>query len=215
MEIYSVFDPQFRPYGCVHSQLDVSALVERLARQDKPDQGTVYVPSCPELESGDIMANMQEHIYGGMPVQIGYCNGTNTRLNCLEYHRDSEINIPQDEIILLLAHRWQVESGVLDTGVVKAFRAPGGTAVELYAPTLHSAPCDSKPSQGFRVAIVLPRGTNLPLPRPAEELYQEDRYLWARNKWLLAHRQSPEAAQGAWVGLTGENIDIYPWLGIV
>ena len=37
---------------------------------------------------------------------------------------------------------------------------------------------------------------------------EEDRRLWARNKWLLAHPESSEAAQGAWVGLTGRNIDL-------
>ena len=30
----------------------------------------------------------------------------------------------------------------------------------------------------------------------------------ARNKWLLAHPDSSEAASGAYIGLTGENIDI-------
>ena len=212
MEIYSVFDPQFQPYGYVHRQLDVSGLVRQLSRQEKPEEGTVYVPSCPALEAEDILVKMQEHIYGGMPVQIGYCNGTNTRLNCLEYHRSSEINISQEEILLLLAHRWQVREGEIDTREVKAFRVPGRTAVELYASTLHYAPCESRPSQGFRVAIVLPRGTNLPLEGQKSSLYEEDRYLWTRNKWLLAHAQSPEAAQGVWVGLRGENIDISPCL---
>ena len=36
----------------------------------------------------------------------------------------------------------------------------------------------------------------------------DDAYLWACNKWLLAHPDSAEAAQGAVVALTGENIDI-------
>ena len=39
-------------------------------------------------------------------------------------------------------------------------------------------------------------------------LNMEDDRLWAKNKWLLAHPDSGEAGQGAWVGLTGENIDI-------
>ena len=30
----------------------------------------------------------------------------------------------------------------------------------------------------------------------------------ARNKWLLAHKDSREAHNGAHVGLVGENIDI-------
>ena len=37
---------------------------------------------------------------------------------------------------------------------------------------------------------------------------EEDRRLRARNKWLLAHADSSEAKDGAYVGLKGENIDI-------
>ena len=37
---------------------------------------------------------------------------------------------------------------------------------------------------------------------------EEDRMLWARNKWLLAHPESDEAESGAYIGLTGENIDL-------
>lgn len=37
----------------------------------------------------------------------------------------------------------------------------------------------------------------------------EGALLWARNKWLLAHPDSPEAAAGAFVGLTGENLRLW------
>ena len=37
---------------------------------------------------------------------------------------------------------------------------------------------------------------------------QEDKLITATNKWLLAHAESFEAKDGAWVGITGENIDI-------
>ena len=57
------------------------------------------------------------------------------------------------------------------------------------------------------MAVVLPRGTNTEKPAIAN-LTEEDSWLWARNKWLLAHPESSEADQGAYVGLTGENIDI-------
>ena len=36
--------------------------------------------------------------------------------------------------------------------------------------------------------------------------------LFAANKWLLAHPDAPEAKNGAYVGLTGENIDIADFL---
>ncbi len=135
------------------------------------------------------------------------CWGRNTKLNCLEYHRDSEINIGTDDFILLLALRSQIRDGKLDTSLVKAFRVPAGTAVEVFATTLHYAPCHTDAQKGFRVAIVLPKGTNT--DKPAIQVKDpEDRLLFACNKWLLAHKDAPEAGQGAYIGLTGENIDI-------
>ena len=40
----------------------------------------------------------------------------------------------------------------------------------------------------------------------------EDKRLWARNKWLLAHKDTSEAAAGAYVGLVGENTDISAYI---
>ena len=79
--------------------------------------------------------------------------------------------------------------------------------VEVYATTLHYAPCHCDPACGFRVAVVLPKGTNTEKPVFAAK-NEEDAWLRARNKWLLAHPESREAADGAHVGLSGENIDI-------
>ena len=80
-------------------------------------------------------------------------------------------------------------------------------AVEVYATTLHYAPCHVNEGEGFRVAVVLPRGTNTN-PPGAKPVNEEDTWLTARNKWLLAHPESSEAAQGAHIGLQGVNIDI-------
>ncbi len=57
------------------------------------------------------------------------------------------------------------------------------------------------------MAVVLPKGTNTEKPVFAAK-NEEDAWLRARNKWLLAHPESREAADGAHVGLSGENIDI-------
>ena len=101
----------------------------------------------------------------------------------------------------------QIADGVLDTGKIKAFWAPAGTLVEVYATTLHYAPCHMDAAKGFRVMVALPKGTNLEKPQ-VEAKTGEDQLLWARNKWLLAHAESSEAKQGAAVRLEGENLDI-------
>ena len=133
------------------------------------------------------------------------CYGRNTKLNCLEYHRDSEVNIGTTDFILLLAKISEIEDGRLNTGKVKAFKVPAGTAVEVYATTLHYAPCGFG---AFRVAVVLPKGTNTEAP-VCEPKNAEDRLLRARNKWLLAHPDFAEAKFGAYIGLYGPNIDIW------
>ena len=212
MKFYSVFDPEFKAYGQVVTGLEDSAaeILEVLASTPLPD-GVGYVPEEPCLQELPAMVEVSEHLYGGMPVQMGWCNGHNTKLNCLEYHRDSEFNLPTEDIVLLLARQDEIENGVLDTGKVKAFRVPKGTLIECYATTLHYAPCHTDPAKGFRVLIALPQFTNTDRP-VMDNKTPEDNLLWARNKWLLAHPESSEAAQGAYVGLTGENIDIAPYL---
>ena len=45
---------------------------------------------------------LQNKGYGGLPIQIGYCNGNNKKLNVVEYHRSSELDIAVDDLILLL-----------------------------------------------------------------------------------------------------------------
>ena len=206
MKIYSVSDPEFRPYGKVLTGYDTTELVAAMNAIPLPENGTAYEPAIASLEACRIFKCLGNRAYGGMPVQLGMCWGHNTKLNCLEYHRDSEINIGTGDFILLLAKMEDIVDGKLDTAKVKAFRAPAGAAVQVYETSLHYAPCQVS-GDGFRVAVVLPRGTNTDKPeiKPQND---EDKCLWARNKWLLAHADSSEAAQGAYVGLVGENIDI-------
>ena len=90
---------------------------------------------------------------------------------------------------------------------MKAFRCPAGVLIEVYATSLHYAPCHTDPAKGFRVMVALPENTNTDY-RPEGGANVMDRMLWARNKWLLAHAESAEAAQGAVVALDGVNIDI-------
>lgn len=207
MKIYSVYDKEFAPYGRVVTGLDAAALLDALKKTPQPDTGVEYVPQDDSLQSLPFAQQAQDHLYGGMPVQLGWCNGHNTKLNCLEYHRDSEFNLGTENFVLLLARQDEIENGLLDTAKVKAFRVPAGVLVEVYATTLHYAPCHTDPDKGFRVLVALPAGTNTDKPAitPATE---EDRLLWAKNKWLLAHPESDEATAGAYIGLAGENIDI-------
>ena len=207
MDFIPVTDPRFAPYGRVVSGYDTAGLLSALAEHTPCPEGTVYFPRVQELHDAPGAAELGEAVFGGMPYQLGCCNGHNTRLNCLEYHRDSEFNLGTQDFILLLAKIDEIENGMLDTANVKAFHVPKGVLVEVYATTLHYAPCHADPAKGFRVLVALPAGTNTDY-RPHTGKNILDRTLWARNKWLLAHPESSEAREGAYIGLCGVNIDI-------
>lgn len=205
MHVYSVTEKEFRPYGTIVRGLEVDKLLRTLdATTPAPRDGTVYVADDGGLDKLAVYKVLQDHVYGGLPIQIGYCNGTNSKLNCLEYHRGSEVNVSSSDFILLLATIGDFDGEKLSSSRVKAFKVPKGTAVRIYETTLHYAPCGDQ----FRVAVVLPKGTNTRRPGWRVAKTDEDPLLWANNKWLIAHAESPEAKQGAHVGIIGRNLDV-------
>lgn len=204
MEIKKVTDAAFRKYGRTIPEFDFSELVEKLAETPLPD-GVVYEPSVEILEALPVKEKLETAYYGELPIQIGYCNGHNHLLNAVEYHRSSEVDIAADDLILLLGSEQDItDDYTYDTSKIEAFLCPRGTAVELYATTLHYAPC-SVGDNGFRCAIVLPKDTNLPLDK--KHAGYEDALITAKNKWLIGHAEGGLDA-GAHIGLIGENISV-------
>ena len=212
MKIYSVNDPEFKEYGRVVDNVDFSELVEAMKKTPCPE-GVVYEPGIKELEALPCAKAISDVVYGEMPVQIGYCNGHNSLLNALEYHRDSEINVCATDAILMLGLQKDVEADfTYDTAKVKAFKVPAGTAVEVYATTMHYAPCGVD-GNGFQVSIILPKGTNLPLKAAHAKVNadgtapSEDALITAVNKWLIGHKEGGLDA-GSFLGLKGKNLNI-------
>ena len=124
MEIKKVTDAAFRKYGKVVKNVDFTALVEELEKTPCTAE-VVYEPSVPELEALPVYKELQDVTYGEMPIQIGFCNGNNYKLNALEYHRTSEIDVAASDLILLLGWQADVEEDyTYDTSKVEAFLLP-------------------------------------------------------------------------------------------
>ncbi len=204
MDIQKVTDASFGKYGKVLNGYDLGRLLKEMEHTPLP-KDVIYVPSVEELEALPVAADFQRRAYGGLPIQIGYCNGDNHKLNALEYHRSSEINVAVTDLILLIGMQQDIEADYsYDTGRVEAFLVPAGTAVEVYATTLHYAPCTAAEG-GFRCVVILPAGTNTELTfAPGED--GEDRLITAKNKWLIAHEDAK--IEGAFCGLKGENLTV-------
>ncbi len=207
MKIQSINDPAFLKYGKVLTGYDLDDLIKVMGNFEVPDD-VIYVASSPELEELPVAQDLQNRGFGGVPVQIGYCNGHNKKLNALEYHRCSEINVACTDMVLLLGAQQDInlDDYTYDTKKMEAFFVPKGAAIEVYATTLHYAPCHVN-DEGFRSVVVLSKGTNTDLDFVPQK-QGEDALLFAKNKWLIAHPEAGLEDQGAWIGLKGDNITI-------
>lgn len=204
MEIYSIQDEKFRKYGKVWNNIECSRIIKEMEHTPLPED-VIYVPSVEEMEVLPEAEEFQNRIFGGLPIQIGYCNGNNKKLNAVEYHRNSEINIAVTDLVLLLGWLPDVkEDHTYETDRIEAFFVPAGSVVEMYGTTLHYAPCN-KEDGGFKCVVILPKGTNteIDFTLPASG---EDRLMTAKNKWLIAHEEA--AIEGVFNGLKGENVSI-------
>ena len=207
LPLYSVLDPEFAPYGRV-LPFDTSALTAAMAATPLPEEGNRYVVSLPELEAVPAVKLISETVFGGMPVQAGYCNGHGHLLNALEYHKCSEVNLSARGLVLLLALPSRLHDGRLDSRDVVGFYLPPQVPVEIHPMVLHFAPCRVT-EEGFDCLVILEKDTNAPLERVDTSAPGEQKLLWMRNKWLTCHPDSPQAGNGAFVGISGENIDLH------
>lgn len=206
MKIYSVHDKEFRDYGTVVENFPCEEILKVLGKKTCPEDSVLYVPSDEELEGLEDSKKMFKTMCGSVPMQMGYTNGHCRKMNALEYHKSSEWNVSTEDIILFLGLRTDLdENYTMDTSKVKAFLLPAGTLVEVFATTLHYAPCQTN-ENGYRCIVVLPKGTNLTYNIDVNAK-GEDRLLAATNKWLVGH---PEGGcqEGTFIGLTGVNLEV-------
>ena len=204
IKIQNVNDAAYKRFGKVITDIELGDLLQAMEATPCPDD-VVYVASEAALEATKSAEKFQEIYYGKLPIQVGYCNGHNSLLNALEYHRCGEVNVAVTDLIVLVGSLVDVaDDFTYDTAKVEAFFVPAGTGIEVYATTLHYAPCNVQDG-GFQCVVVLPAGTNTELTFETAKT-GEDSLLTAKNKWLIAHEDA--AIEGAVNGLRGENITI-------
>lgn len=214
VRIHSVEDPEFAPYGRIVKGYDFSDLTKYMKENtDIPAEGNVYVPSEAGMEAFPVFEKVQTGLYGGMPIQIGYCNGRNSTYNGFEYHKGSEINIAVTDFMLVLGHRWEIQNNHYDNKDAKVFFVERGCAIEMFETTLHLSPLKVT-DEGFKGVVILPKNTNTPLTDEEKAAIDkkdaEQILLLQRNKWVIAHpKREPLIKQGAHPGIIGENKELF------
>lgn len=207
MKIQSVYEAAFKKYGKVITGIDLAELIDIMKDKEMPTDGIVYEASVKELEAVRAATQICNRVYGGLPIEIGYCGGSNHKLNGVEYHRGSEMNIACRDMIILIGLLQDVEDDfTYDSSKIEAFLVPAGTGVELYGTTLHYAPCTYFNEKTFCSICILPEGTNQKIDFEFDKTQGENQLLMAKNKWLILHEDAKE--KGAFCGVKGENLTI-------
>lgn len=204
LALHHCADSGFQKYGKIISEFNCAGLIAGAEKFPLPAKGVEYIRSIKELEEENILFHFSRTYFNGEMLQVGICHGRNSRLNALEWHPSNELIIAASNLALFLAHRTEIEAGTFDSTKIRAFIVPKGCSLILYPDTLHFAPLHIEKS-GFRAIIILPQMTNAPLDA-ADSKNTNDPLLFAVNKWMIAHPESPQAQRGAHVGIVGENI---------
>lgn len=212
LPLHHVNERRFSLYGRILNGYNFAAWIDYLEHKTAvPPRGNVYVPSEAGLEALSPFAEVRDTLFAATPIQVGYCNGNNSLLNGLEYHKSIEVLVAQSDLVLQLADYGFMVNFTLDVTHVEAFFVPAGSAIELKPSALHLAPCRVSDT-GFKAAIVLPAGTNTELPADItiQKNDPESRLLFKRGKWMLAHPENPVAiSKGAVAALVGPNLQVH------
>lgn len=202
MKLYTVNDNEFSLYGKL-LDYNCDEIISVAEKTQKPETGAVYFPSVNEFEELQIKDFLQKEIFGEMKIQVGLCHGHNTKLNALEWHKSSEINIAVTDAVLFLGDIRDICENRYNSENIKAFLIKKGQAVEIYATTLHFTPCQTNDG-GFGMIVVLPEGTNTDL-----DFETDDRLLFRKNKWIIAHEDNSLLIEkGVKPGVFGKNYEV-------
>lgn len=201
MKIHRVSDKEFIQYGRVIN-IKTDEIIKEANKIALPVIGSVYHATEEAFQCLDIKKEIETEYFGCLECQLGYCFGHSNKLNALEWHKCSEINIAVTDCILLLGKVQDIDNNRYNSEKVQAFLVKKGEAIEVYSTTLHFCPIETKNS-GFGMVIGLLKGTNLPLKNNAE-----DKLLFRNNKWIMAHEDNKELIEkGVVAGIYGENYE--------
>lgn len=199
---YTVDSPEFMEFGRV-LDINVDEIISVAKTIPNPESGSCYVASEPKFEQLAIANEFRDKCFGELEIQTGYCWGSSHKLNALEWHKCSEVNVSVTPLVLLLAQMSDFRGGHIDSSRVKGFYVPEGKCIEVFATSMHFCPIQVQDG-GFGSVVVLPKGTNVPLDRT-----YADKTLYRKNKWLVCCEDNDALKEkGVVAGISGTNFEI-------
>ncbi len=203
-----VDDPKFDAFGKANWELDATAFAQaaKAAFAGQMGESAVYEPQVDALKDDPLVAQIQEQVYNGEPVQVGWVYGNNPRLDTLEYNGKPVTLVTTDPVVLFVGDKANMDTTAwkYDTGKTSAFYIPANTVVTINPEVLRSAPIRIADGTGQLTAVILPAGVGVEAAAAGAGM---DQALVAKDRWIFA---LPGVAGGFFEGLTGSNKAIEP-----
>ena len=199
LNIESIFQDSFIKYGSILDLKCKDNLITKLEKDTTiPETGNIYKPFVREWEEKEIKSELS-HLYDEA-IEIGYCNGQNTKLNALEWHNCNEVNVYGTDVVLFLAKLDDLSDDYnLESSKIKTFFVPKNTSILLFNDTLHFSPCKVDKG-GFKAIIILSDATNTELEASDIAYINKsnknlDSLILKKNKFIICHREAANLIQ--------------------
>jgi hypothetical protein len=201
-------DPKFEDYGELHWEIDPTDFVAAMEENftgEKTEQA-VYEPVVDALQDHPFVSQIQELVYDGEPVQVGWIYGLNGSFDALEFNGVTVTLIPANDIVLFLGpeEKLNTDDWTYASGDTEAFFVPDHAIVELYPGTMRSFPVRVIRDTGYLAAVIVPEGVGLEEAAPGQG---KDQALVGSDHWVFGFAGN---TGGFYEGLTGSNTAIEP-----
>lgn len=210
LKIKDVTDKSFEKYGRILKGFNAKKSIVFAKENAVVKDDIIYEPSVAGLEKDKtFLSAVKNEVFGGMPIQSGWCFGRNSFLDGLEYHKGIEVIVAVTDLVVILGDqrdiKWQKGKPAYSSAKAEVFYIKKNTVLEFHCWCLHFAPIQVKEKDGFCSLVVLPEKTNTNL-RVKPKKKGEGEMLFAANKWLVVHKSAKGLVKdGACCGIIGKN----------
>jgi hypothetical protein len=197
-------EASFDAFGSAHWELDPADFTTMMRESFTAEMGSqaVFEPVVESLQNHPFIQEIQDSIYGGEAIQVGWTYGNNGALDYLQYNGVKVTLVTAEDAVLFVGSKDKFDeaAGSYATSNAKAYYVPANAVIELKPETLYSMPVRVIKSTGQLTAVIMPAGVGLEAASPGSGF---DRGLVANNLWIFGLPDNSPYA-----GLTGKNIAI-------
>jgi hypothetical protein len=201
-----VDDPKFDPYGKGHWDIDAKDFAAAVTKAFTGTMGTdvAYQPKVDALQNLPLVAQIQQSIYAGKSVQVGWMYGNNANMDFMELNNAPVTLIPVYNAVVFMAHKSDLDPTTFKLAVSKTqlFYLPANAVIELAPDTVHSPAIRVANATGELTVVIVPAGVGVGSATKGSGI---DQALFAPGRWVFGFSGNKA---GYFAGLDGNNINI-------